>query len=70
MTERRWKSFGAWHPTWHEPSNFHHDTAEAAKASLERTYGPNSGHIVVEVRVVPVDTVYIVKDAEPWKETA
>lgn len=63
------KPFGAWHPTWPNPSNFHHDTAEASKANLLKVYGPDSGHVVVEFRIVPVETVYVAKP-EPWTEDA
>lgn len=64
------KPFGAWHPTWPNPSNFNHDTAEVAKRRLESTYGPDSGHVVVEFRIVPVETVHVVGEAEPWKGDA
>jgi hypothetical protein len=64
------KPFGAWHPSWAQPALFNYDSAEEARARLTKTYGADSGHVVVEIRVVPVRVEYVVEAPEPWKEDA
>lgn len=43
------KPYGLTHPTWGDPSCFYYDTPEEAHAAMVKTYGENSGHLVVGV---------------------
>jgi hypothetical protein len=51
----RHKPFGLTHPTWDGPSCFYYATENEAWAAIERTYGKDSGHLVVGVltHVIP-----------------
>ena len=48
------KPFGLTHPTWKQPGCFLYDTENEAWAAIERTYGPDSGHLVVAVLTRPI----------------
>lgn len=50
------KPFGLTHPTWIGPSCFMYDTEEQAWAAIDRTYGADSGHLVVGVLTRPTST--------------
>ena len=45
----RHKRFGLTHPTWDGPACFYYDSAAEAEARIRKTYGDNSGHLIVEV---------------------
>ena len=45
----RHKRFGLTHPTWDAPECFYYDSAAEAEAAMRRTYGDDSGHLVVGI---------------------
>lgn len=53
LHERYNYPYGLDHPSWSEPGNFMYETPEKAWAAIDRTYGPNTEHVVVALVAIP-----------------